>query len=41
MRSMVRRVITFLVVMFVTAALSSWWLYEGNVRSVAPVEASP
>lgn len=30
---MIRRIITFLLVMFVTAALSTWWLYEGDVAT--------
>lgn len=34
---MIRRVITFLVVAFATAALSTWWLYEGNVGAAVPV----
>ncbi|MEM6931363.1 MAG: hypothetical protein AAF602_30815 [Myxococcota bacterium] len=36
---MIRRIITFLLVTVVTAALSTWWLYEGNVRAVAPLDA--
>ena len=34
---MTRRIVTFLVVMFVTAAVSTWWLYEGNIAAVAPL----
>ncbi len=35
---MVRRIITFLLVAFATAALTTWWLYEGNVPRVAPID---
>lgn len=40
---MLRRLVTFFVVMFVTAALSTWWLYEGDVPSLeaTPDEAAP
>jgi len=38
---MVRRLITFLVVMFATAALSTWWLYEGDVSAVVPPDPDP
>jgi len=31
---MVRRLVTFLVVMFATAALSTWWLYEGDLAAL-------